>query len=103
MNKQKNKILTLRTNDDTRSKAHKAANLLYGQTLSEFLTGKIERLITEYDRESPRILRANKKSGKQVAVKGSKIKKDKVVSLKPPKSVAKLEKVYFIDSGITVD
>lgn len=79
---QKNKILTLRTDEETRSKAHLAARNLYDQSLSEFLTNKIERLLSEYERELPKILKAQRQTQKQKEMEDPKNNSNKETVIK---------------------
>lgn len=58
---QKNKLITLRIDETTRLNAHIASRVLYEQTLSDFLTVKIQKLIEEYERELPLLQKAEKK------------------------------------------
>lgn len=100
MDKQKNKILTLRVSQDTRDRAHKAAATLHEQTLSEFLTKKIDRLLFEYDRELPKIQKAarqkEKNKQKEVAAK-------EVPTPRADRDTFKAELLYFVDSGININ
>lgn len=108
MDKQKNKILTLRVSQDTRDKAHKAAALLHDQTLSEFLTNKLDRLLFEYDREAPQILkiakRAKLKESKQrLSSEGEMVTEAPVSTPKSDRDSFKAQLLYFVDSGININ
>ncbi len=45
----KDKLITMRVSEETRSKAHEAALGLHGKSLSNYLSKKIQLLIEEYE------------------------------------------------------
>jgi predicted metal-dependent hydrolase len=102
--KPKLKQLTLRIDIDTREIAHRAARNLYDQTLSEFLNGKIKKLISEYENELPRIKHIAEKERKEAAQRGREIKKEeaklKTRRMGRPRKPQECERIYLIDIGM---
>ncbi|MDD9200793.1 hypothetical protein [Aliivibrio sp. S2MY1] len=97
---QKNKLITLRTDDTTRLNAHIAARALYEQTLSDFLSEKIQRLIKEYERELPLLQKAEKKRKLQ-AEKGEVVEVVEKKRLRGrPRKPQSTEVTHMVDIGM---